>query len=341
MKRCPNCNRTFTDDALSFCLEDGTPLLGVDAPPPAYDPGATLQYPAARDTDPPPTVAYRPETPLVNQIRPAPAWSPMPSPQPRKRSVWPWIIGGVAIVGFMGFGLLILILALANMDTNSNNQNANSNSRPANRNLSANSNANVSNENTNDETAVAPEFKDDFSTESWGTGTYSYGDISYKDEEYHMHANKGGYIVMYGPNKNYQTENATVRVTTRSVDGISPDSGYGLVVHGEKSKDKKELEDYAFLIFTGANPAYEIVQHRGGTQTTVVSWTKSSVIRSGTSTNQLEVRTQDKVLTFYINGQYMTSITDTAGFLRGLAGFYTSDANEVAFDDLEISRTGQ
>lgn len=341
MKRCPNCNRTYTDDALSFCLEDGTPLLGVDAPPPAYDSEATVQYPGARDANPPPTVAYHQPTPAVNQVRPAPAWSPMPSPLPRKRSVWPWIIGGVAIVGVMGIGFLILIVALANMNTNSNNRNSNVNSRLANRNLNANSNANVANENAGDESATTADFKDDFSTESWGMGTYEYGEISYKDDEYRMHANKGGYIVMYGPNKSYETENATVRVTTRSVDGISPSSGYGLVVHGEKSKDKKELEDYAFLIFTGENPAYEIVQHRGGTQTTVVGWTKSSVIRSGSSTNQLEVRSKDKLLTFYINGQYMTSITDTAGFLRGLAGFYASDANEVAFDDLEIIRTGQ
>ena len=26
MKRCPTCNRTYTDASLNFCLEDGTPL---------------------------------------------------------------------------------------------------------------------------------------------------------------------------------------------------------------------------------------------------------------------------------------------------------------------------
>lgn len=35
MKRCPTCNRTFTDPALGFCTADGTPL--VDAAP-AYQP---------------------------------------------------------------------------------------------------------------------------------------------------------------------------------------------------------------------------------------------------------------------------------------------------------------
>ena len=326
MKRCPNCNRTYTDDSLSFCLADGTPLLSADASPPSYD--ANLNVPSPAGVPPPP--AYRPDPPLVNQVRPAPAWSPMPVLQPRKRSAWPWIIGGVAIVGFMGLGLLILIFALAAMNANSNNRNRNSNSRLANR------NANYSNANV--ESATTPEFSDDFSTESWGTGAYAYGTLWYHDDEYHMHANKGGYIVMYGPNKDYETENATVRVTVRSVDGISPASGYGLVVHGEKSKDKGELEDYAFLIRTGDSPAYEVVQHKGGTQTTMVSWTRSPIIRTGTSTNQLEVRTRDKLLSFYINGQFVNSIRDAAGFLRGRAGLYTSDANEVAFDDMEISR---
>ena len=40
MKRCPSCNRTYTDASLNFCLEDGTPLT-PDAPPPA-DPNATM-----------------------------------------------------------------------------------------------------------------------------------------------------------------------------------------------------------------------------------------------------------------------------------------------------------
>jgi len=40
MKRCPNCQRTYTDDALSFCPNDGTPLI-TDTPP-SFDPQATI-----------------------------------------------------------------------------------------------------------------------------------------------------------------------------------------------------------------------------------------------------------------------------------------------------------
>src|SRR5437879_13296165 len=36
MKRCPKCNRQYTDETLRFCLEDGSPLFSAhdsEAPP--------------------------------------------------------------------------------------------------------------------------------------------------------------------------------------------------------------------------------------------------------------------------------------------------------------------
>src|SRR6266568_691809 len=87
MKRCPQCNRTYTDDALSFCLDDGSPLLSVSAPS-SFDPSATVQYPQARDTSPQPTIAYNPSQAAPPPPAAPPMWSPMPPPQTRKRSAW-------------------------------------------------------------------------------------------------------------------------------------------------------------------------------------------------------------------------------------------------------------
>ncbi len=33
MKRCPTCNKTFTDQNLSFCIDDGTPLWKLQMEP--------------------------------------------------------------------------------------------------------------------------------------------------------------------------------------------------------------------------------------------------------------------------------------------------------------------
>ncbi|MFN2491914.1 MAG: hypothetical protein ABR501_03410 [Pyrinomonadaceae bacterium] len=341
MKSCPTCNRTYTDVSLNYCLEDGTPLVTESAP--IGDLNATIRYIDPRDTKPPRGEEYRqpPVSPDYRASHPAapinlpPQRSPASAAAPpRKRSsaVW-WIVGGVAVVGIIAIGVVVMILALNSMGTNSNRNINNSNSRVSNRNVNANSNP----ANTNSSVNLPPLLTDDFSTPKWGTGKYAFGDIWYVDDEYHMRSKEKTYLVMYAPTDEYNTGNATVRVKVRSVDGTPPASGYGLIVHGERSKSG-ELEDYALLIYTGSDPQYEIIKHKGGGQTTVVQWTKSRVILTGTTPNELEIRAKGSELSFYINGEYVERITDTENFKRGVAGFYTSDTAEVAFDDLQIKR---
>ena len=346
MKSCPTCSRTYTDASLNFCLEDGTPLVSNAAP--GIDPNATIRYTDPRDTKaPPPTEAYRPPAPPSYQSTAPVATHGSafgqqqrstlagPGAQVRKSSAVWWILGGVVIVGVIVVGAAIMIIAIASMGSNSNaNSNrANANSRVANRN--ANTNANTYNDNSN--TNLPSSLTDDFSEAKWGTGNSAFGDTWYADNEYHMRSKTKTYLVMYAPSTEYKTGNATVRVTARSVDGTPPASGFGLIVHGERSKTG-DLEDYALLIYNGAEPQYEIVKHKGGAQTTLVAWTKSKVIRSGSNPNQLEVRASGSELSFYVNGQYVDRITDSENFKGGIAGLYTSDAAEVAFDDLEIKR---
>ena len=53
MKLCPTCNRTYRDDTLRFCLEDGAALTAVGRSP--GDEATRRSGPGARDSDPPPT----------------------------------------------------------------------------------------------------------------------------------------------------------------------------------------------------------------------------------------------------------------------------------------------
>ncbi len=242
------------------------------------------------------------------------------------------------MVGVIAVGLVIMLIALASMGSNTNNSNnTNTNARVTNRNTNINANFNRNAANTNANANLPPLVTDDFSEAKWHTGNYEFGEIWYENDEYHMRSKEKTYLVMYAPSGDYDTGNADVKVTVRSVDGTPSSTGYGLIVHGERSKTR-ELEDYALLIYSGTNPQYEIIKHNGGQQTTVVPWTKSSAIRSGSSPNLLEVRVRGSELSFYINGQYVDKITDTENFKRGLAGLYTSDTTEVAFDDLEVKR---
>jgi hypothetical protein len=342
MKRCPTCNRTYTDTSLNFCLEDGTPLT-TDAPP--VDPNATIRYPSARDTsEPPPTEIYRPQPQVVTPPPSAPAPPPSPPPQwtappaapPRKsNAVW-WILGGLAALLIVGVGLVVMLVFLASLSSNSN-RNLNANTRNENRNSNVTANANVSNINANANATIANSIVDNFSEQKWGTGNSQYGRIWYEGGEYHMSSRERTFVVMYAQSDEYSTENATVKVTARSVSGGVPSSGFGLMVHCAKSK-AQQLEDYALLIYPSDEPEYEIIKHKDGVQSSVVTRTKSSAIRSGSAPNVLEVRIRGTELSFFANGQFLTRINDTENYRHGRTGFYTSDIFEVAFDDLTINR---
>jgi hypothetical protein len=124
MKRCPTCSRTYTDDTLRFCLEDGTPLA-AEAP-------ATVPYGA----------------PAAPVYAAPPAWTPTALP-PRKRKVWPWVLGALLLIGLLGGGVIVAIIGLAAIGANSTNSNsANSNTANYNSNTS-NVNRVVIEENTN------------------------------------------------------------------------------------------------------------------------------------------------------------------------------------------------
>src|SRR5262249_16467008 len=138
MKRCPTCNRTFTDRNLSFCIDDGTPLVPVVA-----EAGRSPNPNAANWNAPP----YQPPGTYV----------PPGSSAPRR--VWPWIVGILAILllAIVGLGVVAAIYlprmleASANKNrsvsvnlSNRNDPNSNLNANSyTNENVNKNSNANV------------------------------------------------------------------------------------------------------------------------------------------------------------------------------------------------------
>jgi len=81
MKRCPTCNRTFDDEWLSFCTEDGTALVETQSAQLPSEPPPTVWIPPALDTTPAGGQkpfdlpgSYNPPQPV------APVWQPPPPP---------------------------------------------------------------------------------------------------------------------------------------------------------------------------------------------------------------------------------------------------------------------
>ena len=98
MKRCPTCQKTYTDRNLSYCIDDGSPLV-----------------PIAEDDDP--TVVSRKQSTQPDQndwnaaaYRPPSAYIP---PTTTKRRVWPWVVGLLSLLVLIVVGLGIAAVVFA------------------------------------------------------------------------------------------------------------------------------------------------------------------------------------------------------------------------------------
>ena len=129
MKRCPTCNKTFTDQNLSFCLDDGTPLVPVDV---SAD-ETTIVGDETTRVSPSPNLsdssgAYKPRDWQADYQPPGSYATGAP---PSKRKVWPWIVGILAllVIGVVGLGIAaaVLIPNLMRSAANRNSSRANAN----------------------------------------------------------------------------------------------------------------------------------------------------------------------------------------------------------------------
>ena len=115
VKRCPTCNRSFDDDTLSFCLEDGSPLVRdsagradsqetlVSASPPVLPPESSGALP--------PTQTYGQ---LPGKATVTPSMSDIPAVQAyvnpaKQRRTWPWVVGILAIVFIVIGGIVAAV----------------------------------------------------------------------------------------------------------------------------------------------------------------------------------------------------------------------------------------
>lgn len=89
MKRCTTCNRTYTDESLLFCADDGTQLVSEAAPAEPFNVSPSSQ----------PTIAFSPKPP-------PPASSYQPTPKKRK-----WLAVIALALGLLALPFLLYSLS--------------------------------------------------------------------------------------------------------------------------------------------------------------------------------------------------------------------------------------
>ncbi|CAN5357496.1 hypothetical protein BH20ACI1_BH20ACI1_14740 [soil metagenome] len=313
MKICPKCQKTYSDENLNFCLNDGTLLTQMSKSEDSLP--ATVFMNQPRPTDPNENFGSQPTVQSdwnkQNQFS--------MQPPPKKSKTWIWvlgILGGLFLI--CGGGLVGFIALVANMDESNSNVTTSEN-----RKISASP-------------SVAPKEKDNFKgidLSVFDKKFPEYGNLEYKDDELIMSSKRKGTYFVLVPTRNYKTENAATRITVRNVDEEDSRLGFGLVFH---SANQPLKQDYAFLI-NSEDKKYRVVRHNLQKEIDEIEWTKSSAIKDGTQENVLEVRDDGGNMEFFINGESVTTLKNTDGYKGGVTGFYAGDAIPVAFSKLEVS----
>lgn len=325
MKICPRCQKTYTDENLNFCLEDGSVLSQAGPQPPQ-----TVMLNEPRVTQPQPQ--------MPSQAGSQPGWNTPQqySMQPPAKSskTWVWVVlilGVVVLVCGGGFAGLIFI----GMNADNNKTDITSNSTRTN--STSNRAANSSTSNSANPTTASTSGRKDLETvdlEPWVKEFSAYGNTEFTGGEFLMSAKKKGfYYVLVAPEE-YKTEKADTRVTLRNVDNAAGSLGYGLIFH---SNPTPLQQGYAFLIDT-KKKKYRVVRHEPQNERSVVSWTSSPAIKEGAEENVLEARDLDDKIELYINGTMVTSIKNQYGYAGGVPGLYAGDGVKVAFKNLEIRK---
>jgi len=317
MKICPNCRRTYEDDGLNFCLEDGSLLTFA-----SIDSAPTIVMEQARPTDP---------------ARQAPAirtgWDaqnvPVYTAQPKKKSrTWIWILAIFAVLilvcggGFAGFFFYVASVA----DMNGNTPRTATNSSTNKGNTFTRSTTTASN------SGPEPTAVKEVDLNGWVDEPTTYLDSEYIDGEFFMTSKEKDYYYVLVAKDDELVGAPVSRVTVRNPDNATVSLGYGLVFHSEMTP---LTNDYALLI-DSTRKKYRVVRHENSQEKTITAWTSSNLIKAGAEPNLLEARDKGDKIELYINGQLANTITSKQGPKSGVPGLYVGDGAKIGFKELAI-----
>ncbi|MCW5960385.1 MAG: hypothetical protein KIS76_09500 [Pyrinomonadaceae bacterium] len=320
MKICPKCQKTYNDENLNFCLDDGSVLAQGGSQPGNDSLPETVMMSSPRPTAPNQQVDTSSPPSWGHQQPSVPTWSAAAQPAKGKSKSWLWVLGILAgVVVLCGGGIVGMAVLLASVDTEESNSTTKTNIDLGNRTISSDDSAKFSKVDLSGWTKVNPE----------------YAAAEYENGELVMGTKEKRYYYVLIATSQFKTDDATTRVTVRNVDEEPTDLGYGLIFHSDP--EKPLVKDYAFLI-DASKKRYRIVKHSPGKETDLVKWTRSAVIKDGTQKNVLEVRDSNGDISLFINGQKVDSIKNSDGYGGGVAGIYSGGGIPVAFSDLEIGK---
>ena len=329
MKICPQCQQTYTDETLNFCLNDGSTLTQTGGAGIVDDLPQTVMIQPPRPTNPNQGFGNQasqsgqgfgnqaPQFGSPNQQQGN--WNAPQQPQfsmqpqsaaaqasPQSSKTWMWVLGilGVGIL-LCGGGFGVLVLIGLNNDDGVNNRTKTSTPTPTPNNVKK------------------------YDMSGWKTGTGEFATTKYSGGTFTMEIiNNDYYYVVLA--KDFQTQDKITKLTVKNVDGKASSGGFGLLVH---SFSTPLVGDYAFVI-DSEKKRYRVIEHSNKVENFLINWKDFSDIKDGTQENVLEVRDNGGKMEFYINNKYVTSVDDKNNNTSGIAGIYSGESIPIAYSNL-------
>ncbi|MEZ5423807.1 MAG: hypothetical protein R2682_12070 [Pyrinomonadaceae bacterium] len=326
MKICPKCQKTYTDDNLNFCLEDGTVLqqMASAAPPPTV----AMNVPITQQPVPPQTFQQA-DSPQGGWQQPQQAYSMQPPKKSSKAWIWVLLILGLILLACGGGAAGLFYIGYQEQQ----NQLANSNSStPTWASPTPRKNS------TTTPTTTSPSSRtnvDSLDLSLWVRPASVYGSTKFEGGELIVSSKDADHYYVITGAEDLKSSNADVSITVRNVNSKAARTGYGLIFHSDP--DRALRQDYVLLI-DSMKQRYRIARHDSSQELDVTDWTKNTAINSGSAENKLEIRDHPDTgkVDLYINGQLVDSIKNEFGYPGGVVGIYAGDAIPVAFKDFEI-----
>jgi hypothetical protein len=184
--------------------------------------------------------------------------------------------------------------------------------------------------------------EDDFSsTGNWGVGTDTDRSVEYSDNGLRMKVFKEGYFVWSGPN-DQDYENVHIEATVIN-NGTDPTTAFGIMC------DQQTIDDSVYYFAVTPGGEYAIVKAALAQSDVFLTnndeWGSSDLIAQNASSYRVGADCGNGILTLYVDGKQIDSVSDTTYTSGGVALFAWSgekaSSADVTFDDFVMTKLSQ
>ncbi len=178
---------------------------------------------------------------------------------------------------------------------------------------------------------------DDFSSNTWGTGTDSDSSVEYANDALQFIVYSPFYVTWSSPDTTYY-ENVHLEVNVKN-QSSDPEAFFGFICN--------EVGTTNNFYYAGVSPDgyYAFIKSSIAAEDVILKKGVSDVVSASPSEMKLGLDCANGSMTLYANGQMIDSVSDTT-YTSGVVGLFAASDDEasganVTFDDFVMTKLGE